>query len=82
MREHKMTNVKEKKFCFTGALESMTRKEAHDLLSQHGGIPKTSIVKDLDFLVSNAKEETVKIRKAKEQGTKIITEAEFLDMFK
>jgi DNA ligase (NAD+) len=77
-----MTSVKDKKFCFTGALESMTRKEAHDLLSQNGGIPKTSIVKDLDFLVSNAQEETVKIRKAREQGTKIITETEFLNMLK
>ncbi|TXT66872.1 MAG: hypothetical protein BAJALOKI3v1_10143 [Promethearchaeota archaeon] len=77
-----MVSIEGKKVCFTGKLESMTRREAHELVEQKGGIPKTSIVKDLDYLVSNAEEETTKITKAREQGTAIITEQEFLDLVK
>jgi DNA ligase (NAD+) len=77
-----MTDIAGKKFCFTGGLDSMTRKEAHELVEEKGGIPKTSVVKDLDYLVSNAEEETTKIKNAREQGTKIITEQEFLALVK
>ncbi|MBD3197557.1 MAG: hypothetical protein GF317_21060 [Candidatus Lokiarchaeota archaeon] len=75
-----MSDIKNKKFCFTGKLESMTRNEAQDLVKDKSGIPKTSIVKDLDYLVSNAEHETTKIKKAREQGTAIINEQEFLKL--
>ena len=67
-------------FCFTGKLETMTRNEANDLVSENGGTPKSSVVKNLSFLVTNSSERTSKFVKAEEQGTKIITEQEFLDM--
>ena len=69
-------------FCFTGKLESMTRNEASDLVSEHGGTPKSSVVKGLSFLVTNSAERTSKLVKAEEQGTKIISEQEFLAMLK
>jgi DNA ligase (NAD+) len=67
-------------FCFTGALKTMKRKEAQDLVIQHGGEPKSSVVKNLSYLVTNSTEQTAKYRKAKNQGTKIISEEEFLTL--
>ena len=65
-------------FCFTGALNTMKRKEAQDLVAQHGGEAKSGVVKNLSYLVTNSNEQTAKYRKAKSQGTKIISEEEFL----
>ncbi|MHA1460394.1 MAG: NAD-dependent DNA ligase LigA [Promethearchaeota archaeon] len=69
-------------FCFTGKLESITRKEASDLVKEHGGTTKSGVVKDLSYLVTNSKDETGKFVKAQEQGSKIISEEEFLAMIK
>jgi len=77
-----MAKLEGKTFCFTGKLDSMTRKEAHELVEKNGGIPKTSVVKELSYLVSNSTEETNKIKKAKQQGTIIISEQEFLALVK
>ena len=67
-------------FCFTGKLETMTRNEANDLVTEHGGIPKSGVVKGLSYLVTNSKDQTSKFVKAQEQGSKIISEKEFLAM--
>jgi DNA ligase (NAD+) len=67
-------------FCFTGKLEDITRNEANDLVTEHGGTPKSGVVKKLSYLVTNSTEQTSKFLKAKAQGTKIITEKEFLAM--
>jgi DNA ligase (NAD+) len=64
-------------FCFTGKLETMTRNEASDIVSEHGGTSKSGVVKNLSYLVTNSQEKTSKYLKAQEQGTKIITEEEF-----
>lgn len=67
-------------FCFTGKLETMTRDQANALVTEHNGTPKKGVVKDLSYLVTNSTEQTSKYVKAKGQGSKIITEQEFLDM--
>jgi len=69
-------------FCFTGKLETMKRAEAEQLVREYGGEPKASVVKNLTYLVTNSPELTTKLKKAQEQGTKIITEEEFLAMIK
>ncbi len=65
-------------FCFTGKLETMTRNEANDLVTENGGTPKNGVVKGLSYLVTNSAEQTSKFVKAQDQGTKIISEEEFL----
>ncbi|MFW9939400.1 MAG: NAD-dependent DNA ligase LigA [Candidatus Thorarchaeota archaeon] len=67
-------------FCFTGKLETMKRAEAEQLVQDHGGQPKSSVVANLTYLVTNSDELTAKYVKAQGQGTKIITEEEFLKM--
>ncbi len=67
-------------FCFTGKLETMTRNEANQLVTENGGTPKSAVVKDLSYLVTNSTEPTSKYVKAQGQGSKIITEDEFLAM--
>ncbi|MHA1671221.1 MAG: NAD-dependent DNA ligase LigA [Promethearchaeota archaeon] len=67
-------------FCFTGKLNEISRSEAEDLVLTHGGEPKKSVIKNLSYLVTNETTPTAKYLKAQEQGTKIITENEFLEM--
>jgi DNA ligase (NAD+) len=67
-------------FCFTGKLETMKRAEAEELVKEFGGAPKNSVVKGLSYLITNSTDETSKFVKAKEQGTKIISEQEFLKL--
>ncbi|MBY9002396.1 MAG: NAD-dependent DNA ligase LigA [Candidatus Lokiarchaeota archaeon] len=67
-------------FCFTGKLNEISRSEAEDLVLQLGGEPKKSVIKNLSYLVTNETTPTSKYLKAQDQGTKIITENEFLEM--
>lgn len=67
-------------FCFTGKLETMNRVEVEQLVKDNGGVAKSGVVKNLTHLVTNSTEQTVKFKKAQEQGSKIITEEEFLKM--
>ena len=69
-----------KTFCFTGKLEDLKRAEAEKMVIEQGGEPKKSVVKDLSYLVTNSSEPTTKYIKAQDQGTKIITEQEFIDL--
>lgn len=69
-------------FCSTGKLETMKRAETEQLVRDHGGQAKSGVVKNLSYLVTNSDEPTAKYVKAQEQGTKIITEEEFLEMIK
>jgi DNA ligase (NAD+) len=69
-------------FCFTGKLNTMKRSEAEELVIQNGGETKNTVVKNLSYLVTNEISETSKFLKAKEQGTKIITEKEFLELLR
>ena len=83
IKEEKMSNkLKGLSFCFTGKLDTMKRAEAEQLVIEHGGEAKKSIINDLSYLVTNSAEQTAKYKKAKEQGTQIINEQEFLDLVK
>ncbi|MHA2218298.1 MAG: BRCT domain-containing protein [Candidatus Hodarchaeales archaeon] len=67
-------------FCFTGKLETMKRAEAEQIVKDNGGEPKSGVVKNLSYLVTNSDEPTAKYKKAQDQGTTIITEEKFLEM--
>jgi DNA ligase (NAD+) len=67
-------------FCFTGKLNEMSRSEAEALVLKEGGEPKSSVTKNLSYLVTNETTPTAKYLKAKEQGTEIITEEQFLKL--
>ncbi len=72
-----------KSFCFTGELATMKRAEAQDLVKQSGGMVRSSVTKDLTYLVTNdASNGSTKNRKAEELGVSIITETEFLVLVK
>ena len=82
----KITEKKEGKlqglsFCFTGELEKMNRKEAEKLVKEADGIVKSSVTKDLSYLVTNTPDSgSSKNKKAITIGCKIITENEFYKM--
>jgi DNA ligase (NAD+) len=72
-----------KSFCFTGELVMMKRAEAQNLVKQAGGLVKSSVTKDLTYLVTNdISSGSLKNRKAEELGVSIITEKEFLVLVK
>ncbi len=68
-------------FLLTGTLSSLTRPEAKDRIKNRGGKVKSSISKEIDFVVAGEKPGS-KYDKAKELGVKIITEKEFLELIK
>ncbi len=77
----KMGKLEGLSFCFTGKLDTFkNRTDAELLVAEHGGVAKRNVVKDLSYLVTNSTKQTEKYVKAQQQGTKIITEQEFLDM--
>ncbi len=70
-----------KSFCFTGELSTMKRSEAESLLKKFGGTIKSSVTKDLSFLVTNDTQSgSSKNAKAAKFGIPIINEKEFLSM--
>ncbi|MDR2739557.1 MAG: NAD-dependent DNA ligase LigA [Treponema sp.] len=72
-----------KSFCFTGELVSMKRSEAEEKIKALGASVKTSVVKDLSFLVTNNPESgSAKNKKARDLGAAIIDEKQFLDLLK
>ena len=70
-----------KSFCFTGELHSMNRNDAQNLVKQNGGTVKSSVTKDLSYLVTNDKDSgSSKNQKAAKFGIPIIDEEIFLQM--
>jgi len=70
-----------KSFCFTGELTTMKRADAEKLVRDAGGFVKSSVTKDLDYLVTNDPGSgSEKNRKAHELSINIIDEAQFLAM--
>jgi NAD-dependent DNA ligase len=66
-------------FCFTGALNTMSRTEAQKKVTQLGGTFKPGVSKGLTYLVTNdTSSGTSKNKKAKELDIKIINEETFL----
>lgn len=67
--------------CFTGKLNTMSRSQAAKLAEDNGFEVKGGVNKGLTYLVTNDTESgSSKNRKAKELGTKVISEAEFLKL--
>ena len=69
-------------FCFTGELVTMKRLDAEQLVKQNGGMCKTSVTKDLTYLVTNdTTSGSSKNVKAASLGIPVITEQQFLKFF-
>jgi DNA ligase (NAD+) len=66
-------------FVFTGALESMSRSAAEDLVRSQGGRTSSSVSAKTDYLVAGS-DPGSKHAKALELGVTILSEAEFLKM--
>ena len=68
-----------KSFCFTGELKSLKRGQAEARVKARGGSVKSSVTKDLSYLVTNDPESgSDKNRKARAFGVPVIGEEEFL----
>ena len=72
-----------KSFCFTGELDSMKRSDAQALVKNAGGSVKSSVTKDLSYLVTNdTSSGSSKNEKARKFGIPVISEKEFLELIK
>lgn len=70
-----------KSFCFTGELTTMKRSDAEKMVKAAGGTTKSSVTKDLSYLVTNdVSSGSSKNRKAAELGIPVVTEKEFLQI--
>ncbi len=70
-----------KSFCFTGELHSIKRSEAERLVKEAGGLCRSSVTKDLSYLVTNdAASGSAKNKKAAQLGIPIIDEKAFLSL--
>ncbi|MDR1784986.1 MAG: NAD-dependent DNA ligase LigA [Spirochaetaceae bacterium] len=70
-----------KSFCFTGELRSMKRGDAERMVKEAGGATKSSVTRDLSFLVTNDRTSgSGKNARAAELGIPVISEEEFLAM--
>jgi len=70
-----------KSFCFTGELNTMKRADAEQLVKKNGGSTKSSVTKDLSYLVTNdTASGSSKNVKAAKLGIPVITEEEFLKL--
>lgn len=70
-----------KTFVLTGALSSMTRDEAKEIIIRLGGKAAGSVSKKTSYVVAG-EEAGSKLTKAQELGVTILSEREFLDMVK
>jgi DNA ligase (NAD+) len=67
-------------FCFTGA-SKMKRDDLIALVAEHGGTVKSSVTKGLSYLVmADANSTTTKAQAARKNGTKCLSEDDFLKM--
>jgi DNA ligase (NAD+) len=70
-----------KVFVITGTLSSMKRSNAKELIVRHGGRLSSSLTKGTDYLVVGESPGS-KVQKASELGVAVLTEKQFLEMFK
>ena len=68
-----------KKFVLTGSLPNLTRKEASELIENHGGTTTSSVSKNTDYVLAGESAGS-KLDKARNLDIKIIDEEEFLEM--
>jgi DNA ligase (NAD+) len=70
-----------KSFCFTGELFTISRADAEQIVKKNGGSCKSSVTKDLTYLVTNdTTSGSSKNVKAAKFGIKVIDEKEFLNL--
>ncbi|MEJ2051991.1 MAG: helix-hairpin-helix domain-containing protein, partial [Calditrichota bacterium] len=74
-------NLSGKSFVFTGTLEQFSRDEAADMVRDRGGKVSGSVSSKTDYVVLGA-EPGSKYQKARELGVTILTEDQFLNLFK
>ena len=68
-------------FCFTGELVGMKRSDAEKLVKDNGGAVKSSVTKDLSYLVTNdTSSGSSKNQKAASYGIPVISEKDFMAM--
>jgi len=80
-KKPKFQPLEGKTFVLTGTLESMTRDEAKEKIRELGGDISESVSKKTDYVIIGKKPGS-KYKEAKEVGTKIIKEKEFLKLIK
>ena len=66
-------------FVISGTLPSLSRNQAKDIITDHGGIISSSISKKTDYLLCGEKAGS-KLNKAKNLGIKIINETNLMEM--
>ena len=72
---------KKKVFCFTGKLELLTRNEARSYVQRAGYSWTTDVTREVDYIVmADPNSTSIKARKARALGIKILSEEEFIDM--
>ncbi len=78
-KKNKDSKISGKTLVITGTLKSMSRTEAEDLIKSLGGRAGSSISKSTDYLLVG-NEPGSKLKKAKELGITILSEAEFKEL--
>jgi len=74
-----ISSISGKSFVITGALHSVNRSEAKDLITRRGGRLASSISHSTDYLVVGESPGS-KLQKAKELGVRILTEDDFFEL--
>ncbi|MBC7512519.1 NAD-dependent DNA ligase LigA [Candidatus Saccharibacteria bacterium] len=69
-------------FVITGSFESMSRDEAAQKIRIRGGTFQSAVAKDTTYLVAGGKVGASKLKKAQAFGTKVISEAELLELLR
>ncbi len=71
--------LENKKFVLTGSLPSFTRKEAREIIEEHGGTTTSSVSSNTDFLLAG-ENSGLKYKKAEQLEIEIIDEKKFRSM--